>query len=278
MKVCRTIAELRETLASCRASSIGFVPTMGAFHEGHLELMRIAKRANPIVVVSLFVNPTQFAPHEDLSKYPRREAQDLAEAEAQGVDVVFMPSVDEMYANANTLVTVKGVSDRWEGQQRPEHFGGVATVVSKLFNIVQPDTAYFGYKDLQQCAVIRRMVSDLNIPLDLTFVETVREHDGLAMSSRNTYLSEEQRALAPMFNKSLREMAQQINAGTANVADATLLTKGKLSQLGLSPDYVALVNPWTMEELSAAQQDARIMAAVRLGPVRLLDNIPLLTS
>jgi len=275
LKIIRTIAELRIALAHVRSHSIGFVPTMGAFHEGHLELMRQARKENRVVVASLFVNPTQFSPHEDLSRYPRQEEQDCALAESVGVDIMFAPSVDEMYPGSTTEVVVNEVSTLWGGQQRPTHFAGVATIVCKLFNIVQPDIAYFGYKDLQQCAVISRMVRDLNIPVKLTFVETVRESDGLAMSSRNAYLSPEERALAPEFNRILTQCAEEIRTKARSPKDALLMAHQRLSDSGFKVDYLAIVDPVTMQESQGLIDTDRLMSAIRLGKVRLLDNIPI---
>lgn len=252
---------------------IGFVPTMGAFHEGHLGLMRLAGSECASVVVSLFVNPTQFGANEDLDRYPRRESEDARMAESAGVDVLFCPSSDEMFPRRSTTVRVQGVTDRWEGPRRPGHFDGVATVVLKLFNIVGPDVSYFGLKDLQQCAVLRRMAEDLDVPVDLRFMETVREDDGLAMSSRNAYLSPSERSLAPELYRTLLAASKALANGESaiSVIDIALST---LKSRGFAVDYLSLVDPVTMEEVDKPSPGTRLIVAARLGAVRLLDNVP----
>lgn len=270
MTVHRTIGGLRKALVS--QADIGLVPTMGAFHEGHLELMRRCAKTCSTTVVSIFVNPSQFGPNEDFGAYPRQEARDLELAGSTDIQHVFIPSVDEMYAENRTTVHVQEVSEKWEGASRPGHFDGVATVVLKLFNIVQPGRAFFGLKDLQQCAVVRSMVTSLNVPLDLEFVETVREPSGLAMSSRNAYLSSERRTLASHLYKSLCEARSRLNSGQDPdrvVADC----KSKLIDLGFEVDYVAMVNPITMEAIRVPEPNSRLMAAVKLAETRLIDNI-----
>ncbi len=202
MKIIRSLTELQFS-----APRVGFVPTMGALHEGHLSLMRQAKAECGFCVASIFVNPTQFGPNEDFNKYPRDEARDFELAESAGVDAVFCPTVEEVYSGSCTTVRVSGVADRWEGPLRPGHFEGVATVVHKLFGMVRPQVAYFGLKDFQQCRVIAKMVSDLYLPVELVFCETIREPDGLAMSSRNRYLSPEERVIAPKIYEVLRGVA-----------------------------------------------------------------------
>jgi pantoate--beta-alanine ligase len=209
LKVARTVAEMRALRAG--TTHVGFVPTMGALHEGHVALMRHARAETSFVVMSLFVNPTQFGPNEDLSRYPRQEARDCELAAAAGVDVAFIPSPDEVYrSTAPTMIHVPSVSERWEGAARPGHFDGVATVVAKLFNMVAPDVAYFGRKDLQQCAVVAKLVADLDFSITLRFVETIREPDGLALSSRNAYLSPSARQRAPLLSGTLIAAAQRI--------------------------------------------------------------------
>lgn len=272
MKILRSVAELREWRKSVGA--LGFVPTMGAFHEGHLALMRAAKAELGCCAVSLFVNPKQFGPSEDLSRYPRNEAEDAALAEAAGADILFCPSVEEIYPQSLTQVTVSSISDRWEGEQRPGHFDGVALVVLKLFNMVQPTAAYFGLKDLQQCAVIRQMTLDLNVPLELRFLETVRSPEGLALSSRNRYLSKEDLDTAMFFPKVLQEAVTKLNKGIAE-SDALEEGRNKLIDLGLEPDYLCIVDPISMAVCSPSLPEARIMAAVRFRGIRLLDNMPL---
>jgi pantoate--beta-alanine ligase len=272
LRIVRTVAELRDWRAS--KNKVGFVPTMGAFHEGHLSLMRAAKNECGTCVTSLFVNPTQFAPTEDLSRYPRDEAKDAELAEAAGVDILFCPGADEVYPESYTEVIVSGVTDYWEGAARPGHFAGVALVVLKLFNMVQPTNAYFGLKDLQQCAVIRRMVKDLNVPLEVKYLETQRTSGGLALSSRNRYLSEEEFERAHEFPDGLKEAIEDIRLGH-DQALALSKAKKRFEMAGMTLDYLALVDPLTMQECDASHPEARIMAAVRYAGIRLLDNMPL---
>jgi pantoate--beta-alanine ligase len=249
---------------------------MGAFHEGHLELMRAAKRECDLAAVSLFVNPTQFGPAEDFERYPRHEERDFALAESIGVDYMFAPTVDEMYRGSETRVLVKGTSERWEGESRPGHFEGVATVVCKLFQIVRPDVAYFGLKDFQQCAVIRQMVSDLGMGIELRFLETVREPDGLAMSSRNRYLGPELRGQSPELYRALVDAARQIQASVdapvSPVRGILDSAKSRLTAMGFMVDYFCLVSGKTLEPLERWQPGCRLIAAAKLGPVRLIDN------
>jgi pantoate--beta-alanine ligase len=259
------------------AFSVGFVPTMGAFHEGHLELMRQAKRESDICVVSLFVNPTQFGPGEDYGKYPRQENSDFEMARSAGADVMFAPEVSEIYGEKTTRVHVANVTDRWEGEKRPGHFEGVATVVAILFNIVQPTRAYFGLKDFQQCALIRRMVEDLRYRIELRFVETIREEDGLAMSSRNAYLSPEERKTAPQLYRTLQGAAEELRQS----AKDPMKTEGILGRhretlktSGFAVDYFALVDGVTLEPLEYVQEGGRMIAAAYLNATRLIDNCP----
>ncbi len=245
---------------------------MGALHEGHLALMRRAKAESGFCVASIFVNPKQFGPTEDFAKYPRPESKDFELAQAAGVDVMFAPTVDEMYPMSVTTVHLSGVTERWEGESRPGHFDGVTTVVAKLFNIIRPTHAYFGWKDFQQCVVIERMVKDLNIPVSLRFAETIREPDGLARSSRNVYLSEEHRAVAPQLYRVLLRSAQHVKQ--EETVDVCLEESiGELTGLGFEVHYFALVDRSTLERLSESRQDARIIAAVKLGNTRLIDNV-----
>jgi pantoate--beta-alanine ligase len=250
---------------------------MGFFHEGHLSLMRRAREECDTVVTSLFVNPTQFGPTEDFNKYPRDEARDAELAESVGVDILFAPSTEEMYPSSYTTINVDGVTTRWEGASRPVHFSGVATVVCKLFNIVRPNVAYFGLKDFQQCAVIRTMVNDLKIRVDLRFIETVREASGLAMSSRNQYLSPEDRTRAALLFAKLSESSQLLRLSAP--CDQTVIDKevdrtvNELQGSGFRIDYIALVDDMTLEPLSNLDKQARLLAAVRIGNVRLIDNI-----
>lgn len=267
MKIVRSIAEQREL----PPAGTGFVPTMGAFHEGHLTLMREARKRHERVVVSLFVNPLQFGPNEDLSRYPRQEEADFAMAEREGVDVMFCPDPGEVYPRASTFVRVPEVTDKWEGASRPGHFDGVATIVTKLFNIVRPEAAYFGWKDLQQCLVIRRMVEDLNQPLILRFLDTVREQDGLALSSRNAYLSPEDRAKAPHLYGTLQAIREEIGE-RRNFDEAIARGRSALERIGFSVDYLEVVRMSDLAPLRGPGEAAIIVAA-RLGATRLIDNM-----
>lgn len=254
---------------------IGFVPTMGALHAGHLELVRIAKRESDFVVVSIFVNPTQFGKGEDFDKYPRNLERDSALAEEAGADLIFSPSVATMYPNSPTHVHVPVVTERWEGAFRPGHFDGVATIVAKLFNIVRPSVAFFGQKDLQQCLVIQRMVSDLNFPIQLRFVPTFREADGLAMSSRNVYLSEEHRALAPEIYRTLLQTAKLIESVGSETRDIPIaLVRGRdhLASCGFDVHYFDLVELANLEPIEELGKSAALITAAKLGSTRLIDN------
>ena len=273
MRVLRTIDEVRHWRRSV-AGDVGFVPTMGYLHDGHLSLVRQARRDNASVVVSIFVNPTQFGANEDLSRYPRDEARDLALLEGERVDAVFAPDAGEMYPEGfSTYVTVEGLTARLEGASRPTHFRGVTTVVAKLFNIVQPQRAYFGQKDAQQLAVIRRMTSDLALPVEIVGLPIVREADGVAMSSRNVYLSEEQRAAAHVLNRALSLAERMFDDGER---DATrnrdemrrLIESQPLAEI----DYISIAALDTLEELDAVDRTALVSLAVRFGATRLIDN------
>jgi len=273
---------IAETIAACRAARakfgvLGLVPTMGFLHEGHLSLIRRAKAECGAVAVSLFVNPTQFAPHEDFARYPRALGRDLEMIEAAGGDLVFTPSAAEIYPpDFDTRIEVGAVSRRLEGAVRPVHFAGVATVVTKLFNILQPTKAYFGQKDAQQCVVIKALVRDLNLPLEVVISPTVREPDGLAMSSRNSYLNPEQRAAAPALYAALQDVAARYGAGERN---AEGLRKALRDRLAVIPDtkidYVSVADPDTLEELDQLTRGALVSLAVRFGATRLLDNVVL---
>lgn len=273
MRIVRTIAEMR----SRPAGKTGFVPTMGAFHEGHLGLMRKARHENEQVVVSLFVNPTQFAAGEDFERYPRDLARDQALAEAQGVDILFAPDVDEMYGGGpTTTIQVGELTERWEGAARPGHFDGVATVVAKLFNIVRPEVAYFGQKDLQQCAVIQRMVQDLNIPVHVSIEPTMREPDGLAMSSRNVYLSSEDRQRAPLLQAELMklvEFAAQPEVTASSIDEAIHESWETLRNAGFAIDYLEMVDPDTLLPIRGNKPPYAAIVAARLGRTRLIDNV-----
>jgi pantoate--beta-alanine ligase len=275
MQVVRTLADLRAATAQLRAShgSIALVPTMGALHDGHRALVRAAVTSGAATVTSIFVNPLQFGASEDLSRYPRDEAGDLAILEASGCAVVWMPDVATMYPPGDaTTITVTGLAENWEGAARPGHFRGVATVCAKLFGQVRPDRAYFGEKDWQQLQVIRRMVDDLSLPLAIVGIETVREPDGVAMSSRNRFLSDTERARAPLLHTLMMETARA--AADGHVATGALTSAlEKLTEAGFIVDYFALVDGPTLTEIPAILPGARLIAAARLGSVRLLDNI-----
>jgi len=253
---------------------VALVPTMGALHAGHMALVAEARARADHVAASIFVNPTQFGPGEDLSRYPRQERQDLAMLEEAGCDIVWMPAVEDMYPDDfSTTVKISGVSDRWEGEARPGHFDGVATVVAKLLVAVRPELALFGEKDFQQLAVIRRMVADLGMPVEIVGVPTVREPDGLALSSRNAYLSPEERRRAVALPNALNAARDGI-AGGENVGAALQRAKQSLVDAGfLKLDYVALVDAVTLEPLGAPQGEMRLIAAAAIGTTRLIDNI-----
>ena len=268
MRIIHDPSELRSL-----SGPIAFVPTMGALHEGHLELVRKAKRHGGAVVVSVFVNPTQFGPSEDFTRYPRDLTRDAGLAESAGADVVYAPSVETVYPRGvMTKVVVPEVAERYEGALRPGHFDGVATVVLKLFNQVRPDVALFGRKDLQQCAVIRRMVEDLNVPVTLDFVPTFREADGLAMSSRNVYLSPQERAIAPRLHEVL-EWFLKVEDETVESRLAT--GREQLRQEGFAVDYLDLVSSQTFQPQTSIHTDSAVIVAARLGRTRLIDNIQL---
>jgi pantoate--beta-alanine ligase len=276
MQVVEPILEVR-ALRQKLSGTVGFVPTMGYLHEGHLALVKQARIENSAVIVSIYVNPTQFGPREDFGAYPRDLNHDLELLREGGVDIVFVPSDDQMYSpEFSTWVDVEGVSKQLEGACRPGHFRGVATVVAKLFNIVQPTKAYFGQKDAQQVVVIKRMVADLNMAVEIVVVPTVREGDGLAMSSRNIYLSPEERKAAKILFRALT-LARQLRLGGEKDAGkirrqmAALIQKEPLAKT----DYVSIVDAETMEELNLIDRSALASLAVRIGKTRLIDNMSL---
>jgi pantoate--beta-alanine ligase len=275
MRIARNLAELRAATAELRAEhgSVALVPTMGALHDGHRALVRAAVTSGAATVTSIFVNPLQFAASEDLSRYPRDEAGDLATLEACGNALVWLPDAETIYPPGDaTTISVTGPAEDWEGSARPGHFRGVATVCAKLFGQVRPDRAYFGEKDWQQLQVVRRMVLDLLLPLEIVAVPTVRDPDGLALSSRNRFLSETDRALAPMLHAALTETAHALAGGGA--ASGHLATARKtLTDAGFAVDYFALVDAPTLREIPRINPQARLIAAARLGSIRLLDNI-----
>jgi pantoate--beta-alanine ligase len=278
MHVTNTIAETRDAIRVARANgaSIGFVPTMGFLHEGHISLIDVARNAGAtFIAVSIFVNPKQFGPNEDFARYPRDEARDGAMLRSAGADLLFLPPVEVMYpAGATTVVDVHGVAGPLEGERRPGHFAGVATVVAKLFNIVQPDIAAFGRKDAQQCAVIERMVRDLDLPVQLVFGETVREQDGLARSSRNSYLSAGERAKAPVLHRALRAGEEAIAQGMHEVPGIEAVMNRVVSgETGVDVDYLSVVDPLTFEAPADFARDVLLAGAVKIGKTRLIDNI-----
>lgn len=274
MKVIDSIAQMR-ALRRRMTGVVGFVPTMGYLHEGHLSLVRQARVENPEVIVSIFVNPTQFGVGEDYAVYPRDTERDLDLLQREKTDIVFIPSVDEMYPlGFNTWVKIEGVTERLEGACRPGHFQGVTTVVAKLFNIVEPNRAYFGQKDAQQAIVIKKMAADLNMNLEVVVLPTIREEDGLAMSSRNIYLNHEERQAATILFKVLTLVHQLFNKGERN---AERLRHEMVSLINGEPlvkiDYVSIAERSTLEELSTIDRPALASLAVRIGKTRLIDNI-----
>jgi pantoate--beta-alanine ligase len=276
MEVVKTIADIRR-LRLKLAEPVGFVPTMGYLHEGHLSLVRQARTENKSVVVSIFVNPTQFGPTEDFDRYPRNLKRDLALLEREGADVVFAPPADEMYPTRfSSRVEVEELTKRLEGARRPGHFSGVTTVVAKLFNIVQPTRAYFGQKDAQQAIVIKKMVADLNINLEVITLPTVREPDGLAMSSRNSYLSPDERQAALVLYRALMLAKDLWSQGEK---DAEKLRKEMVELIQKEPlaaiDYVSIANHETLDELEEVKPPALVSLAVKIGKTRLIDNVVL---
>lgn len=282
MRVLRTVAELREHLGSARGRGVrvGLVPTMGALHEGHLSLIGEARSECDIVVVTLFVNPSQFNERADLERYPRDESRDRELAAAAGADVLFVPAVEEVYPPGfATTVEVLGVSERLEGAHRgPEHFRGVATVVTKLLCMAMPDVAYFGQKDAQQVVVIRRLAADLNLPVSIRALPTVREADGLAMSSRNALLSAEERSRALSLHDGLRAAGQAAAAGETSAAALVNVAREVMDGRGAQVEYVELVDPDTFEPLAELTEPALLAVAARVGQVRLIDNVMLVPA
>ncbi|HBN75583.1 MAG TPA: pantoate--beta-alanine ligase [Planctomycetaceae bacterium] len=274
-----TISEVRQILREVRQSgkTIGCVPTMGALHEGHLSLIEAAVEQSDFVVVTIFVNPTQFAPHEDLSKYPRPLEWDLKLCEEAGASLVFNPSAEEMYGKDSQIsVTVGSLADCWEGASRPGHFDGVATVVTKLFNVVQPDLAFFGAKDYQQQSIIRAMCRDLDIPVKIVTCPTIREESGLALSSRNVYLSEQEREIAVHISQSLLRAKERYPDVEWSLKQLRKTLRQELNETGgLELDYATIVDPTTLEEVSEKQDTMVAIIAARVGTTRLIDNMEL---
>ena len=276
MQVAATVREMR-ALRRAMTDAVGFVPTMGYLHEGHLSLVRAARGLDDHVVVSIFVNPTQFGPGEDLERYPRDKERDLALLEKEGVDVVFIPSVEEIYPEGDaTFVEVEGITEPLEGAHRPGHFRGVTTVVAKLLHIIQPRRAYFGRKDAQQLVVIRKMVRDLHLAVEIVPRPTVREADGLAMSSRNARLSGPEREAATVLSKALRRVEELFAAGERDGDGLRRAMRDAIAQEPLAQvDYVSVADAETLRELDRVNGPALASLAVRLGSIRLIDNISL---
>ena len=274
MKVVTTIAECRAERAAI-SGPIGLTPTMGYLHEGHLSLVRRARAENAAVAASIFVNPAQFGPNEDLARYPRDPERDLSLLKAEGVDFVFMPAPDDVYPPGfDTWVEPGAIANRLEGKMRPGHFRGVATVVLKLFSIVQAERAYFGAKDAQQLRVIRQMVRDLNLPVEVIACPTVREPDGLALSSRNVYLSAEERVKALSLSASLRLAEQLVAEGERRARSIRARMRVLIAaNAGVSLDYISIADSDTLEELSIIDRPALVSLAVRVGATRLIDNV-----
>lgn len=279
MQLFQKIEELQKFVLTHKTQSrrVGFVPTMGYLHEGHLALVREAKRKSDIVIASIFVNPTQFAANEDLSRYPRDEAGDLKKLDEAACDAVFLPSPEEMYPkNFQSKVSLIEITQGLCGAHRPGHFDGVATVVLKLFNITQADLALFGEKDFQQLAVIRQMVKDLNLPIEIVGYPTQRSPEGLALSSRNSYLSEEEKKQALALSRCIKELQEAVQKGEKNVS--TLLTLGRkiIEQVPeIKIEYLEIVDANSLKPIAKIESEARVLIAVKLGKTRLIDNGPL---
>lgn len=280
MQTLTTVYELRKAVAKARKAgkTIGFVPTMGNLHEGHLQLVRKAREHADFIVVSIFVNPLQFGPNEDLDAYPRTMAADKEKLFSESTHCLFAPTVEEMYPqgqSAQTIVSVPDIASTLCGANRPGHFDGVATVVSKLFNMVQPDCAVFGQKDFQQLMVIRRMTDDLCLPVKVIGEATVRDLDGLAMSSRNNYLTLPQRQQAPKIHRILQDYREAIGDGFDNYADLERYALEDLRQAGFEPDYFSIRDANSLQAVTAQTEEVVLLAAARLGNTRLIDNVTL---
>jgi len=276
MIIVNSILDLRTVISAWKQSglSVALVPTMGNLHAGHLKLVNSAKQKVDKVVVSIFVNPTQFGVNEDFSSYPRTEQEDQLKLATENADLLFLPAITDIYStNALTTVTVTGLSDMYCGASRPGHFSGVATIVCKLFNLVQPDIAVFGLKDFQQFTVIKTMVRDLNIPIELLGVDTQRENNGLAMSSRNNYLTDPERQLAPQLYQALGIAKSAILAGQHSYADIEQQALQTLKNAGFIPDYFVICCSYDLSPATKQNKDIVILAAAKLGTTRLIDNI-----
>ena len=280
MKTYNTIRDMRAASRAAKRTGLrlGLVPTMGALHEGHLSLLRAAKASCQVVAASIFVNPTQFGPNEDLAKYPRPLERDRELLENGGVDLLFAPSVDEMYPNgAPTWVTVEDLGDKLDGRSRPGHFRGVTTIVTKLFHAVEPDAAFFGQKDAAQAAIIRRLVRDLDFPVEIVICPIVREPDGLAMSSRNIYLDLRQRKQALVLQRSLMQVKQMAGTGERNAARLSAAAKEIFAaQPAVRLDYLEIVDPDSLDPVNDVSKGALVAVAAFVGTTRLIDNILLL--
>lgn len=256
------------------AGSVGFIPTMGYLHEGHVSLVKLARQENNYVVISIFVNPKQFGPHEDFAAYPRDTEKDITLLKNAGVNAVFLPEVEEMYpAGFETYVSLETLSKKLEGKSRPGHFTGVATIVSKLCNIIQPDRAYFGQKDAQQVVVMKKMVSDLQLPIKIVVGETKREKDGLAMSSRNVYLSEKERKEASVLFQSLQLANEMIQKRERNSEIIKKAMSSLINETSGTIDYISFANPKNLDEVQIIENEVLISLAVYFGKTRLIDNI-----
>ena len=279
MDTVRTVAELRTRVAAWRAGgeTVGLVPTMGAIHAGHLALVTAARAACDRVVASLFVNPAQFGPNEDYQLYPRNESEDARLLDQHGVELLFAPTVDEMYPEGfTTSVSVSGLTSGLCGDHRPGHFEGVATIVAKLLIQCAPDRAFFGQKDYQQLVVVKRLARDLDIPAAIEGVPTIREPDGLALSSRNAYLSPEHRAIAPALYETISAIAAALSAGRGSIAEQVDWGIARLEEAGFERlDYLEVREAETLERLERADREARVLVAARIGGTRLIDNVPM---
>jgi pantoate--beta-alanine ligase len=279
MKICNTIEGMRTACRAARSAGkrLGFVPTMGALHAGHLSLVRAARASCDVVVASIFVNPTQFGPNEDLAKYPRTFERDRVLLENEGVSLLFAPAVEEMYpAGAVTWVTVEGLSGKLDGRSRPGHFRGVTTVVAKLFHIVEPDAAFFGQKDAAQVAIIRRMVRDLNLPVEIVACPIVREADGLAMSSRNAYLDPQQRQQALVLHRALMRVQKCWETGERDAAKLAATGCEEIAaEKSVRLDYFEIVDPDSLDSVENVASGALVAVAAYVGPTRLIDNLVL---
>ncbi|NKB81599.1 MAG: pantoate--beta-alanine ligase [Nitrospirales bacterium] len=277
MRIIRTVRSMKRwsTDSQLRGDKIGFIPTMGALHAGHQSLLQRARRTCDRVVASLFVNPLQFGPAEDLTQYPRKLKQDIALCRQEGVDLLFIPSSQEIYPDDfQTIVMVAELSQRWEGQERPTHFQGVGTIVTKLLNLVRPHRAFFGQKDYQQALLVQRLVKDLSLPVKIVMCPTIRENDGLALSSRNTYLSREQREQATVLYSALKAGKAAIKKGMRSAGQICQIMKRLITNKHIMTiDYLAVCHPLTLEPLTSINGQVILLGALRLGNIRLIDNL-----